>query len=98
MANGFLLNETARPQIRAERETMRHLSNSLATAPPIYARKGRVFFATPQARPRLRADWSQPVGNLFAPRASLRPGFPDPVTFRLAQRAVQFRRLEIRHR
>jgi hypothetical protein len=98
MANSFFLNETARPQIRAERETMRHLSNSLATAPPIYARKGRVFFATPQARPRLRADWSQPVGNLFAPRASLRPGFPDPVTFRLAQRAVQFRRLEIRHR
>jgi hypothetical protein len=98
MANGFFLNETARPQIRAERETMRHLSNSFATAPPIYAHKGRVFFATPQARPRLQADWSQPVGNRFAPRAWLRPGFPDPVTFRLAQRAVQFRRPEIRHR
>jgi hypothetical protein len=36
---------------------MRHLSNSLATAPPIYAGKGRVFFATPQVRPRLQADW-----------------------------------------
>jgi hypothetical protein len=98
MANSFFLNETARPQIRAERETMRHLSNSLATAPPIYTRKGRVFFATPQARPRLRADWSQPVGNRFAPRAWLRPGFPDPVTFRLAQRAVQLPTPEIRHR
>jgi hypothetical protein len=91
MANSFFLNETARPQIRAKREAMRHLSNSLAAAPPIYARKGRVFFATPQARPRLQADWPQPVGNLFAPRAWLRPGFPDPVTFRLAQRTVQLR-------
>jgi hypothetical protein len=98
MANGFFLNETARPQIRAEREAMRHLSNILATAPPIYARKGRVFFATPQARPRLQADWSRPVGNRFAPRALRISGFPDPVSFRLAQRAVQLPTPEIRHR
>jgi hypothetical protein len=65
MAIGFFLNETARPQIRAERETMRHLSNSLAAAQPISARKGRVFFATPQGRPRLQAHWSQCGGSGF---------------------------------
>jgi hypothetical protein len=43
MANGFSLNETARLQIRAEREALRHLSNGLAAAPPFSAHKAASF-------------------------------------------------------